>query len=236
MKSDGWGTLKGQVVFGGTPPPPENLFDKGKAPKDDNVCSKDAPIPQERLVVDGATKGVRYAIVYIPKPTAVNDDAKKAAASAKVEFDQSNCVFKPHVLATMAGDSIELKSSDAVNHNINAKLKVNTSFNKVLQGGQKETYKTESGERSPAEVTCDIHPWMRGFWLVLDNPYFAVTDEKGNFEIKNAPAGTQKVVVWQESVSKGGFVTAPSGEEVTIKKDDTTSKTFTIDPGKVLGK
>ena len=36
--------------------------------------------------------------------------------------------------------------------------------------------------------------------MVLDNPYFAVTDDKGNFEIKNVPAGTQKVVVWQEAV------------------------------------
>ena len=38
--------------------------------------------------------------------------------------------------------------------------------------------------------------------MVLDIPYFAVTDDKGNFEIKNAPAGTQKVVVWQEAVTR----------------------------------
>ena len=70
--------------------------------------------------------------------------------------------------------------------------------------------------------------------MVLDNPYFAVTDDKGNFEIKNVPAGTQKVVVWQEAVKGGGFVTAPSGEEVTIKANDTTVKDFTIDPRKLL--
>ena len=55
--------------------------------------------------------------------------------------------------------------------------------------------------------------------MVVDHPYIAVTDAKGNFEIKNVPAGTQKVVVWQEAV---GFVTAPSGEDVTIKPNDTT--------------
>ena len=70
--------------------------------------------------------------------------------------------------------------------------------------------------------------------MVLDNPYFAVTDDKGNFEIKNAPAGTQKVVVWQESVAKGGFVTPPSGEDLNIKPNDTTVKDFTIDPTKLL--
>ena len=70
--------------------------------------------------------------------------------------------------------------------------------------------------------------------MVLDNPYFAVTDENGNFEIKNVPAGTQKVVVWQEAVKGSGFVTAPSGEEVTIKANDTTVKEFKIDASKLL--
>ena len=36
----------------------------------------------ERLVVDGATKGVKNVLVYLPKPTSVNDDAKKAYAAA----------------------------------------------------------------------------------------------------------------------------------------------------------
>ena len=45
--------------------------------------------------------------------------------------------------------------------------------------------------------------------MVLDHPYFAVTDAKGYFEIKNAPAGTQKVVVWQEAVDKNGLHHGP---------------------------
>ena len=70
--------------------------------------------------------------------------------------------------------------------------------------------------------------------MVLDHPYFAVTDDKGYFEIKNVPAGTQKVVVWQEAVAKGGFITPSSGEDVTVKANDTTIKDFTIDPAKLL--
>jgi hypothetical protein len=67
--------------------------------------------------------------------------------------------------------------------------------------------------------------------MVLDHPYYAVTDAQGNFEIKNAPAGTQKVVVWQEAV---GFVSSSgAGEDVNIKASDTTTKDFTLDPNKV---
>lgn len=234
VKSEGWGTLKGQVVFGSNAPPVEDLVAKGQAPKDPTICAKDGPIKSERLVVDPDTKGVKNVLVYIPRPTAIKDEAKAAAASATVEFDQEACVFKPHVLGVMANAKIAVKSSDPVSHNVNTRgLKINDKFNQIVGQGKALPYVPSAGERSPAEVVCDIHPWMKAYWLVLDNPYFAVTDDKGNFEIKNAPAGTQKVVVWQESV-RGGFVTPGSGEEVTIKADDTSTKSFTIDPGKIL--
>jgi plastocyanin len=229
VKSEGWGTLKGQIVFGGTPPTPSELVPQGKAPKDPEFCAKNGPIKSERLIVDSATKGVKYALVYLPKPTAVNEEAKSNAATATVVFDQAKCVFEPHVIGLMNGATIELKSSDPVNHNVNAKLRVQP-FNSTVSAGSKLPFKPAGAERQPAEVVCDIHNWMKAYWMVLDNPYFAVTDEKGNFEIKNVPAGTQKVVVWQEAVS---FVTPTSGEDVTIKPNDTTTKSFTIDPGKV---
>jgi plastocyanin len=228
VTASGWGTLKGQVVFGGTPPAPKDLVEKGKAIKNPEVCAKDAPIPSERLVVDAATKGVKNVLVYIPKPTAVNEEAKSAAAQVNVEFDQKYCIFKPHVLAVMAGASVLLKNSDPIPHNTNSKLRNNT-FNPLMAEGQSIPYKV-TAERSPGPVECNIHPWMKAYWMVLDNPYSAVTDDKGNFEIKNAPAGTQKVVVWQEATT---FVTPPSGEAINIKPNDTTEHQFTIDPGRV---
>jgi hypothetical protein len=226
----GWGTLKGQVVFGSAPPAVEVLQEKGKATKDADFCAKDAPIKSQRLVVDDATKGVKYALVYLSKPTAVNPDAKAAAAKVDILFDQKACIFEPHVLGLMAGSEIVLKSSDPVNHNVNARLKANNPFNALLAAGQTAKLKPDSPERTPSSVTCDIHPWMLAYWMILDHPYFAVTDDKGNFEIKDVPAGTQKVVVWQEAT---GFVTAPAGEEIAIAAGAPTAKTFTIDPGKV---
>jgi plastocyanin len=233
VKAEGWGTLKGQIVFGGDPPPAAILQEQGKAAKDPNVCAKDAPIKSERLVV-GDGKGVKFAIVYLPKPTAVNEDAKKAAAAKKVEFDQKGCMFEPHVLGLMAGVPITLKSSDPLSHNVNIKLKASTSSNQTISGGQSIVFTPTAKENTPGQVVCDIHPWMTAWWMVVDNPYIAVTDDKGYFEIKNVPAGTQRVVVWQEAVANRGFVTPPSGEDVTIKANDTAVKDFTIDPSKLL--
>jgi plastocyanin len=232
VKAEGFGSLKGQVVFGGDAPAPKVIAEKGKAAKDPEVCAKDAPLVSERLVVDGATKGVKNVLVYLPKPTSVSDEAKKAYAGANVVFDQEKCVFEPHVLGMMAGAPITLKSSDPINHNINAKLK-QSAFNQLIQGGATAQFSAQGPERTPGEVTCDIHPWMRAWWMVLDHPNFAVTDAKGYFEIKNAPAGTQKVVVWQEALDKNGFLTAPSGEEVMIKANDATVKDYKIESGRV---
>lgn len=232
VKAEGWGTLKGQVVLSGDPPAPKPLVEQGKAAKDPEVCAVGAPINSEHLVVDAGTKGVKNVLVYIPKPTNVNPEAEKAAKDAKIVFDQDKCVFEPHVLAALTGVPITLKSSDPVNHNVNIKLK-NSPGNKLLAGGASDTVTTSGAERTPGMVTCDIHPWMQAWWMVLDSPYFAVTDDKGNFEIKNVPAGTQKVVVWQEAVKGNGFVTPPAGEDVNVKPNDTTTKDYTIDAAKL---
>src|SRR5262249_58482240 len=81
VKAEGWGTLKGQVLYGSNAPEPVVLFEKGKAPKDaEVVCSKNGPIMSERLVVDAATKGVKNVLVYLSKPTAVKPEAKEAAS------------------------------------------------------------------------------------------------------------------------------------------------------------
>jgi hypothetical protein len=228
VKAEGWGTLKGQVLWGGdTPPAPKELVAKGKAEKNPDICAVKAPILSERLVVDPASKGVKNVIIYLPKPTAINEDAKKtkAAALSKIIFDQKDCVFEPHVLAWMVGVPITLKSSDPTNHNVNSKLK-NTAFNETIAPGQSQVKTPAAAERIPASVVCDIHSWMTSWWMVLDHPYFAVTDANGYYEIPNVPAGTQKVVVWQEAA---GFVTAASGEDVTIKANDSTIKDFKID-------
>ncbi len=71
------------------------------------------------------------------------------------------------------------------------------------------------------KVSCDIHPWMESYLLVMDHPFFAVTAEDGSFEIKGVPAGNQKLVVWQSNV---GYVTEgkAAGTSVKVEAGKTT--------------
>ena len=52
------------------------------------------------------------------------------------------------------------------------------------------------------QVTCDAHGWMNGWWVSASNPYYAVTDDKGNFAIKDVPPGDYTVTIWQEKLGK----------------------------------
>ena len=65
---------------------------------------------------------------------------------------------------------------------------------------------------------------MRANIRVFDHPYFAVTNEKGEFEIKDAPAGKYRLVIWQD---KGWVVTENGklgkfGIPIEIAADKTT--------------
>ena len=89
-------------------------------------------------------------------------------------------------------------------------------------------------ERTPGAVICDIHPWMSAWWMVLDHPYFAVTDAKGNYEIKNVPGRNPEGRRLAGSRERWRVRDSASGEDVAIKAGDATVKDFTIDPGKLL--
>ncbi|HWE37464.1 MAG TPA: carboxypeptidase-like regulatory domain-containing protein [Isosphaeraceae bacterium] len=86
----------------------------------------------------------------------------------------------------------------------------------------------------PALMFDQMHPWMTAWWLVLDHPYFAVTDEKGAFEIRDVPTGPQQVVVWHEALGAEADPRPPAKPVfrgvVRIDRDGPTTKDFTIDP------
>ncbi len=228
---EGFGTLKGTIVFTGAAPEQRVRIPEGQAPKDPKVCASEAPILSEYLIVNPENKGVANVLVYIPKPSAISPEAEAAVEEAEVIFDQENCVFEPHVLAVRKGGQIRVTSSDPVAHNVNVGLR-NINFNQSLNPGQEVTIEAQYEERAPGEVVCDIHPWMKAWWMVIDSPYFAITDENGEFEIANVPAGTQDVMVWHEATS---FLGGARGRPVDIEPDGETdvSEEFQIEPSQV---
>lgn len=215
-KSDSWGTIKGQIVYDGEPPPADAL----KVDKDTEHCLSKGAIASEAWVVDLKTKGVRYAVIFLKaakgQPLPIHDTLKNPPAEAVV-LDQPCCRFEPHVLALRAGQKLIAKNSGAVQHNVVLSGLSNTANTSTPSGGT-HTFELEY-EPEPVGISCGAHPWMKGYAWVFKHPYFAVTDAEGRFEIKLAPAGSRQLVIWQE---QAGFFPNKTGQTIDVKASGET--------------
>ncbi len=202
----GGGSVSGQVKFAGTPPAPE----KFPVTKDQEVCGQEKTKP-DLLVSSGG--GIANAVVVIKaakgKPLTVPTDP--------VTFDQKGCDYHPHVLAFPAGSTVRVLNPDGVLHNVHVQGKVNPEANRAMPKFQKQVdWKIEKPEW-PIAVKCDAHPWMHAYWLSMDEPYYAVTDENGNFSITDIPPGEYDVEVWHEVLGKmPEKVTVQSGQDTKV--------------------
>ena len=192
------GSFVGTILFDGprqTLPP---LVGKGASRVDATVCAADESIPDESLIV-GENGGIANVFVYLAKtPKGI----KFEAPSSQPFLDQEACIFKPHALVVWAGIDFELKNSDKVAHNIDAKPAANSSFNDGMKPGASVVRSFRNSEALPFQSTCAIHPWMRFWTLVVDHPFVAVTDANGKFEIPDLPPGKHKFRVFQERASQ----------------------------------
>ena len=58
---------------------------------------------------------------------------------------------------------------------------------------------------------------MRSYIAVIKNPYFAVTDSNGNFEVRDLPPGSYTLQAWHEKLgSKMQKITIGPGEAKTV--------------------
>jgi len=223
-----WGTIKGQVVFDGPIPAKK----KANVDKEKDHCLAKGEIYVDDYVVDPKTRGVKWVVVWLQDvkgPTAkLKVHPSLAKPAEKVSIDQPFCQFEPRVLAMREGSTLVVKNSAPVAHNTNIiGGALGPNINPIIPPKSEFVVKQKVLARSRViPYSCSIHGWMKGWIWVFNHPYFAVTDEKGNFEIKNAPAGKHRLVVWQEST---GWVVGDKGKE-----PDDKGRAITVPGGKTL--
>jgi len=138
-------------------------------------------------------------------------------------MDQKGLLFSPHVLAVQQGTTVEFLNSDNVQHNV---------FWSSIANDKKAGHNLGTwpkGERRPftfdkpgaVPLLCNVHPEMGGFIIVSPTPYFAETDDAGNYIIKGVPDGSYNVVVWHEGAKNQTKPVTVSGD---TKADFTVSK------------
>jgi len=213
-------TLTGRFVYDGKAPAPVKL----NADKDPQVCAAH-PLFDESLLVD-EKGGIANGIIMLKTKNVPVAPSYEATANAKVELDNKNCRFEPHVAVVRTTQTLQLKNSDPIGHNSKIDPFNNPGINPILAaGGEPIEQKFTLEEALPVKVGCNIHPWM-GAWLVVrKDPYAAVSDKTGKFEIKDLPAGTElEFHAWQENPGhlknatfKGGKTDAKGRFKIKLK-------------------
>lgn len=229
----GWGTFKGRITLSAKPAPLKDLT----CNKDEGTCCRE-PL-RDNSIVTGSGNGLGNVFVYLRSkgktPVRVHEDYAKKEGT-EVVLDNVKCMFEPHCAVVWTKQKLMIKNSDPVGHN--TKYDSSTQgFNDLLTvNGAPLEKQFKAGENKPAGLSCNIHPWMKAQLLVRDNPYFAVTNDAGEFEIPNMPAGEDlEITFWHERNEK---LTKTSGElqlkngvlKVKLPENQATEVAFVIDP------
>lgn len=187
------GQIIGHVKFAGSAPRLEPL----KVNKNQDFCGNEKP---SQAIAVGKDGGVRFAVGYLEKM----EKGKAIERKKQTDLDQKDCVFAPHVFTMVKGTELAVINSDPILHNINIEVDGIQRLNKG-QPKQNQVVVARLRHVGQGNVTCDSHTHMRGYVLIFDHPYHAVTDETGTFAIDNIPPGRYTLKVWHESWKLTGF-------------------------------
>ena len=138
-------------------------------------------------------------------------------------IDQKGLVFQPHLTAVQIGTTVDFLNSDSVAHNVfwasiggNKKLAHNLG---TWPKGEKKSFKFDTPGAVP--ILCNVHPEMTAYLVVAPTPYFATSDQTGNYKIENVPDGSYTLTAWHEGAKNQSKPVAVSGD---TKADFTLSK------------
>jgi plastocyanin len=182
--------------------------------------AKPAARPAARPAATGAPSAVRGVVTVTGQKTnawaVVSLEAENLPLSppaGPVKMDQKGFRFIPRVIAIQTGGAIRFLNNDPEPHNVYSP-EGRYNLGTWPTGDTKDHVFTKPGIYSQL---CNIHPDMLAFVVVLDTPYFAVTDEAGNYVIRDVPPGKYTLVVWHEK--KDGLereVTVEAGKPLKL--------------------
>ncbi len=175
-----------------------------------NVCAQ-SKINADDTAADGAYTSRKYKFVEKVDYAAIHDfvvfiegkvgtnstPSTNVATVATTKIAQKSAIFSPHVLPVMVGTKVEWPNEDTIYHNVFSTSDAK-SFDLDLYKGNPPEKRVTFDKLGRADVFCSIHANMHCVVLVLENPYFASTDENGNYTILNVPPGTYTLKAWHE--------------------------------------
>jgi plastocyanin len=163
--------------------------------------------------VVGAGGGLKNVVVHVAE--GLSDKYGPMAQDAIM--DQQGCMYRPRVLVAQAGQTVLIRNSDQTLHNIHTYKGTVTLFNQAEVFGMPPIKKKFPSAGDVVKFKCDVHPWMTGYLLVTDNPFYAVSADDGSFTVRDVPSGTYTIEAWHERLgTKKVQVTVAAGKTAEL--------------------
>lgn len=127
-----------------------------------------------------------------------------AVPSSPVVLDQRGCRYQPHVLALMAGQSLQVLNDDSTMHNVLAQPNApsNPQWNESQMPKGAPIEKAFHDPEVMLPIKCNQHPWMKAYVNVAANSFYAISDAQGDFEIKGLPPGEYTIAAVHEALGE----------------------------------
>lgn len=184
------GTITGTVKWSGPVPKMIPVLIN----KDSEVCDPTAQKKRdlERLIV-GANNGVANTVVFLRN---VSKGKAMDLPETRQSLNQRTCRYEPHVLLVPDNGTVHLRSSDPILHTVH--MSGASDYNLPFPFANQTITRTMNRE-GLVDLRCNAgHVWMNAEMMVVRHPYYAVTDEDGNFRLTNVPPGEYQIEAWHE--------------------------------------
>lgn len=205
------GTIKGRIRLTGQSPG-NTVIRMGLDPMCVKMNAGKRVIQEE--VVTSADGGLGNAFVRLQ-----GSFPRTAPPTQPVTIDQRSCVYTPRVVGARVGQTLQVRNSDPMLHNVHGLSAGANGFNVGQPGaGVLHQFRLKD-EEIMLRLKCDVHRWMTSYIGVVNHPYFAVSGPGGAFEIANVPVGTYTIQTWHErygSLTRPVRVTAGGTAQVEV--------------------
>lgn len=136
------------------------------------------------------------AVVSLKPVGGAAPQAQRGPVRPRYQMLQHHKHFEPHLLAIPVGTMVEFPNLDPFFHNVFSMFDGNRFDLGLYESGKSHT--VTFSKPGISYIFCNIHPEMSAVVVVLDTPYFAVSDRAGEFSIANVASGTYLLSVWHE--------------------------------------
>jgi plastocyanin len=109
-------------------------------------------------------------------------------------MDQANNAFVPHLLVVQTGTPVLFPNNDTVSHHVYS-FSATKAFELGLYKGNAHP-PLVFDKPGVVVLGCNIHDGMLGYIVVVDTPYFALTDSQGKASLGALPEGAYAVRAW----------------------------------------